>query len=319
MSRTQYEYYENWPPGLGNLQTHRPTGLGVLQTHRQPRPEDLQTPILRTSQAMAVICYLETGSIGIQTLSDDTLDGIIGFAFGDSILVRSELLRDPWLGTNKAARRSPVQISRLLGNVGKPGLTLLSTPSDLMIADRDPGAWRTSNYALFDGSFINCFSHTSMHLKMLDWSLPIIDDEALGQLTMEAHIVEAVVSVHDRGVWLGDIDILSALPNVEFVQSDCVSNHHDSSNVGGGGLESIHAIALDTWDEVLDCPQDGMVVIRSQGSWIARLAIIGMLAHNRKVLSKVSVCPENSSKGCWRCLSRLGNNARRPRLKVFIL
>lgn len=42
-------------------------------------------------QELATLCYLETGSHGVQTLPDSTLRQIIAFSVGDSIFVRSEV------------------------------------------------------------------------------------------------------------------------------------------------------------------------------------------------------------------------------------
>ncbi|KAI0452633.1 hypothetical protein F5B21DRAFT_506166 [Xylaria acuta] len=246
---------------------------------------DWAVPQLNRNQVVTALCYLETGCVGIQTMPDSTLNRIFGFAVDDSMLVKSELLRDPCLDTETAAGQVLSKFSRLLGNVGKPGLTLFSTPSDLMIADRDPGAWKMATFAQFDGRLIDCFQQTSIHLKMLEWTQPFHDDEAVGQLTVEAHLVEAVVSVHDRGVWLGDIDIPSSVSIAMAVPSDCTQSRHGSE--GTGAHDDGLAVALDTWDEVLDCPQDDLTIIRSQGNWIARLAIIGMLAHHKAVFVEI--------------------------------
>lgn len=45
----------------------------------------------RKLQELATLCYLETGSHGVQTLPDNTLSKIIAFSVGDSIFVRSEV------------------------------------------------------------------------------------------------------------------------------------------------------------------------------------------------------------------------------------
>ncbi|KAI1320519.1 hypothetical protein F5Y16DRAFT_417425 [Xylariaceae sp. FL0255] len=281
------------------------------QTCQSPENSKIwEIPMLTSTQVMTVLCYLETGCVGIQTLSESTLDKVIGFAVGDSILVRSELLNDPWPKTGAARSKSP--FSRLLGNVGKPGVTLLYTPSDLMCANRDPGAWRMANYAQFDGKFIDCFQQTSMHLKMLEWTQPVTDDETSGQLTVEVHFVEAVISVHDRGVWLGDIDILSALNRANVTQFNCLQTHH-KSEVVGHNADSI--IALDTWDEVLDCPQDGIGIVRARGNWVARLALVGMLSRRERVFLRVY--PEKSAEACWVCLLEVTTKSGGSRILII--
>lgn len=301
-------------------------------------------------QELATLCYLETGSHGVQTLPDSTLRAIIAFSVGDSIFVRSEvsplvmsylrtfrrqapnhqlranhiciqLVQDPWTGRQESQDSAHPGFTRLLGNIGKPGLTLLTTPSDLLVAERDPGTWKMANYAPFNGEFIDCFSRTSLHLTVLDWSLPVSDDKSYGQLTTEVHLAEAVVSVHDSGAWVGDVDLLTSLASVTRVRAECSRGHQlpvgDNEKLGAGSSSTSSAssscvVSLDSWDEVLDPPMNGVSFVRARGNWVARLAVIGILKSRRR---NTAVCPESSSEHCWQCLKVLSGDASR----IFIL
>lgn len=218
----------------------------------------------------------------------------------------SQLVQDPWTG-DKGTQDSIHGFTRLLGNIGRPGLTLLTSPSDLLIADRDPRTWKLANYAPFDGQIIDYFHRTSLHLTVLDWSLPVSDSNSYGQLTTEIHLAEAVVSVHDRGVWIGDIDLLSSLSSVKRVQSECSSSH---TPIDPRSSET-YMVSLDSWDEVLDPPTSGISFVRAHCNWVARLALVGML--NRR--KNTAVCPESSSSCCWQCLNTLTGDSS----KIFIL
>lgn len=198
-----------------------------------------------------------------------------------------------------------------------------------MVREVDPGSWRMATHAQFDGQLHDCFTHTSMHLNVLDWCLPLTSDDSYGQYTVEACIAEAVIRVHDRGEWVGDVDIFNALSQMKLRYSDwkCLQCH-TAESVPEGSMTS-----LDTWDEILDSPQNGLLVIRTRGNWMARLAVIGILhalakeketAHDRTHQS-VTLCPEKTdTEVCWQCLipKVCQVSQKGPRLRannVFIL
>lgn len=198
-----------------------------------------------------------------------------------------------------------------------------------MVREVDPGSWRMATHAQFDGQLHDCFTHTSMHLNVLDWCLPLTSDDSYGQYTVEACIAEAVIRVHDRGKWVGDVDIFNALSQMKLRYSDwkCLQCH-TAESVPEGSMTS-----LDTWDEILDSPQNGLLVIRTRGNWMARLAVIGILhalakeeevAHDRTHQS-VTLCPEKTdTEVCWQCLipKVCQTSQTGPRLRgndVFIL
>lgn len=164
-----------------------------------------------------------------------------------------------------------------------------------------------ANYAPFDGQLIDCFCRTSLHLTVLDWSLPVSDSSSYGQRTTEMHLAEAVVSVHDRGAWIGDIDLLSSLSSVRRVQSECSGSHA----LIDPRSSQTYMVSLDSWDEVLDPPTSGVSFVRAHGNWVARLALVGILNRRRNT----AVCPESSSSCCWQCLNAMTKDAS----KIFIL
>lgn len=165
-----------------------------------------------------------------------------------------------------------------------------------------------ANYAPFDGQFIDCFSRTSLHLTVLEWSLPVSDSNSYGQLTTEVHLAEAVVSVHNSGVWIGDINLLSSLSRVKRVLSECSRGHNLTIDPRSS---QTCMVSLDSWDEVLDPPTNGTSFVRAHGNWVARLALIGILDRRRNT----AVCPESSNSCCWQCLNTLTGSGSR----IFIL
>ncbi|KAK8131889.1 hypothetical protein PG999_000062 [Apiospora kogelbergensis] len=129
---------------------------------------------------------------------------IIGLSSGDSIFVRSAILRDPGAGCPN------YNFTRILGNMGKPGLSILTSPSNLMVRELNPAAWRVETTS-FDGTPLDHFARTSLHLNFTDWKAPLVESHSVGQRDADVNIIEAVVSVRDAGEWVADVDICRAL------------------------------------------------------------------------------------------------------------
>lgn len=148
----------------------------------------------------------------------------------------------------------------------------------------------------FDGSKLDCFGSTSLHLTFTDWSASMYSGGEIGQRDSEATHAEAVVSVRDSGLWVADINILAALrhPNVYRSSETCETCGHPQPTMPPAPVMSI-----ETWDQILDC-SEGILVTRATGNWVARLAIVSVLAnHCKPPLKRIVICPENV---CWECV-----------------
>lgn len=197
---------------------------------------------------------------------------------------------------------------RLLGNLGTSGFTLLTCPSKPMCRDIDEGSWRQST-TVFDGSAEDYFTRTSLHLTLTDWSAPLHQIEFVGRRHAGGTHREAVVSVRDAGRWVADIDPQTALEadNVEIRQyAPCSCEGKDEET--SGKLPVIDAQALQSWDQVMDCPE-GILVTQSHKNWMARLALVSVLAQHSNLThstQRIIVCP---SETCWKCVKTLHRNA----------
>ncbi|KAK8015783.1 serine threonine kinase [Apiospora marii] len=152
--------------------------------------------------AIALIGYFETGSNFIESMKGDY--NIIGLSGADSIFVRTAILHDPELSY------PDYSFTRILGNIGKPGLSILTSPSKLMVRKLDPAAWRIES-AAFNGAPLDSFAHTSLHLSLTEWEAPLVQFQSVGQRDADVNVIEAVVSVRDAGNWVADVDICRAL------------------------------------------------------------------------------------------------------------
>ena len=152
-------------------------------------------------ETFACITYFESDGLD---LAPSQFTNVMAISSPDSIYVSAWLVCDP-------AERQPANaICRLHGNVGKAGLILLVPPTDPQILDEGIDNWKIIDREdLFDGTKSDHFKDTSLHLRFTDWSLSVdVGEAGRGRRNAEASIVEALVSVHDRGKWIADLDIL---------------------------------------------------------------------------------------------------------------
>ncbi|KLP01194.1 Uncharacterized protein LW94_7945 [Fusarium fujikuroi] len=214
---------------------------------------------------------------------------IIGLSFQDSIIVPASLVHDP-------GEKVP-HLIRILGNIGRPGLTLLIAPANPMLAPLDEGTWRISNLNRFNGKTEDMLSTTSLHLSFTDWSQPLNSGGVSGSRDVQCSLMEAVISIKDSGQWVGDVDILKALQSdmIHLARLDPFCSH------ARGALPQNHMHSIECWNELRDCPEE-QSVIRASGNWVARLAAVSYLAQKMDTKdmrsSRIFICPDNV---CWAC------------------
>ncbi|KAL8392525.1 hypothetical protein RB595_002642 [Gaeumannomyces hyphopodioides] len=288
---------------------------------------EIMTTLCRLGYASKLISFFE---IGITLPSDTLRQGaeVIGIAIGDSIYMQTKLLSDPAGCTDL-----PYKFSRMLGNIGRPGLTILTTPTpaELQVRDFDPGLWQRVP-PRFNGEREDAFLRTSMHIGFTDWQALLFHTRSVGQHSSEVSRVEVVVSVRDAGEWVADVNPLLALGHSgtqqlpwKIVKGRAVHDYpqelhgdgkeHQKSagpNAPGGDATDGEAVvlsvfdrdeivAIESWDQILDLPE-GVLVIKSYGNWISRLAIMSVIAHHcKRRATSVYICPDDV---CWECVGR---------------
>lgn len=148
----------------------------------------------------ACIACLETGHLDLQPKE---LQSVMAITYKNSIYVSQKMLSDPITQLPQYATQ------RLVGNIGKPGLSLLVPPTEPRVQEPAYDTWNLVNHDSFDGKLEDNFAGTSLHLSFSDYSLPIGLGTS-GQRYQEAQFVEAIISVYDRGTWVADLDIIKA-------------------------------------------------------------------------------------------------------------
>jgi hypothetical protein len=296
-------------------------------------------------QALACIAMFDSGTYD---LDPEGLSKVFALSSGNSIYVAAPLLCDP--------HEIPLQreVRRVVGNIGRPGLAFLIPPTEPKIRTLNNESWMHINHAPFDGKVEDCFQQTTIHLGFTAYNLPLRDDsQGDNIIDRPASLVETIISVHDRGQWVADLDIISALehgrldenpengyglPTMGFlktrspdgslsvrlqhpVNGSCSFRKLQESEINPIRLDCtcqtvesnfkkrkhvprfdeifrsgrLHFISVDNWDEFLEVPSDGILVIRAHGNWLARLAFT-VLSVNRGV--RTIVLPNDV---CWAC------------------
>ncbi|KIW69719.1 hypothetical protein PV04_05579 [Phialophora macrospora] len=227
----------------------------TLAESEEVDPWNYRKPSL--SQTFACIVLFEAG----YHIAPSDCQDIIAVSFGNSIFVAAQLLSDP---TDLEACDG--QVRRLTGNVGMPGISMMVLP-------QSPLQIRTLGFDLhvvphltYDHERQNNFQGTSLHLSFTNWRRPF-DETNRRTIDERIFLVECVVSVHDRGKWVADLDVLALRDGEGILPWDlpCVC----------GGAGDGNTTSVDCWEEVLD-PPENIGIVRAHGNWAARLAVLAV-------------------------------------------
>ena len=237
-----------------------------LPNERMETPEELKVQLfqayepvdLNLATTFACIAFFESGNIN---LSNDGLDNVMAMSSGDSLFIANALLSDP-----ATVVRSNVR--RIRGNVGKAGIALLVPPQQVMTRKPEARDWNFLDYDTFDGVITDSFKATTLHMSFTDFILPI--DVGTRIRDVEVYFLETVISVHDKGEWIGDLDIIPIATNplLRVLPSGTTCKQHKAKNIN---IEDLELINVDSWKEFFDRPEEP-IVFRAKGNWMARLA-----------------------------------------------
>ena len=234
--------------------------------------------VMTRASAVACICMFESGELNLEP---EDLEDVIAVSSSNNIYASEVLFCDPYESPPAHAFR------HVVGNVGKPGVVLLLSPRNSIIRKSGYDSWNMVNHAPFDGRFEDNFASTSLHLCLTGYEQPVnINDH--GDRDSVVHFVEAAVSAHDRGLWHADLDLLR-LSRRNWSRSSAADCPHDEEQAADVSLVADFA-SIDNWYEVLDPPLNPAIV-RSQGNWIARLALSGIPSPENQKLTIITDRP----------------------------
>ncbi|KAJ5627388.1 hypothetical protein N7528_004815 [Penicillium herquei] len=259
-------------------------------------PVSIYPSLLPRESAFAAILQFESGHIDVDI---PDLAPVLAISSGNSLFIAEDLLHDPIPSPDTL----PCAISHVTGNVGKAGIALLVSPSEVKVREHDIERWRFVNHNPFSGQLTGgTFEGTSLHLSFTGWEGPV-SLHSSSYREMEAYFVEAIVSINDSGEWVGDLDILKGLKYLKKARTGLCS--HDRRFEAA----AVKMVSIDCWEEILD-PPDGFLVLRSTPSisheqgywqWMVRLAAV-CIASSRKY---ECICLPVDMDFCWTCV--IGN------------
>ncbi|KAI9705664.1 MAG: hypothetical protein M1820_005074 [Bogoriella megaspora] len=263
----------------------------VEDAYLRSKPEmiGLSSFMLDRAETFALLTSFETGS---SNPDPSTLSKVMAMSSGDSIFIATQLLADPAEGL--AFKTSSV--SRIRGNIGKPGVVMLVPPPELQVKSRNSADWTLINHAPFNNELVDSFQGTSLHLAFTEYSRAM-NTGTHGVKDAEIYFREAYVQVFFKGQWIGDIDIISSLESGS-VYHGCLGQKGSTCMHSAKNIRVFRLASVDNWDEFLDRPTDG-IIVRAKNNWMARLAATSLSTQRNDVpvLMKANECI------CWPCIS----------------
>jgi len=155
----------------------------------------------------------------------------------------------------------------------------------------------------FDGQLLDSFSNTSLHLSFTGASFGVNVGFSGGQ-DVQVYMLETLISIHDCGRWIADLDIMKIVDSVKVRRLSTCTSIKDNNLVRAqhnncGKLKSNYKIAcIDNWLTLIDKPEDHINIIRSHDNWQARLAAVALSV----ALGYESVILPSSV--CWGCFDK---------------
>ena len=240
------------------------------------------------ASTFACIAMLESGNIDLST---NGMESVMAMSSGDSLFIANALISDP-------AKQFESTVRRIRGNVGRPGVAFLVPPEEPQIRTTESRDWNYLNFDEFDGVLTDSFTATSLHMSFTDFVLPI-DTGSRGLRDVEIYFLETVISVHDKGQWMGDLDIIphrnSPLLRMISQHSPCV--HEEAKK----RIVVPELTSIDSWREFLDRSEEPSV-FRAKGNWMARLAatVISVKQGNLTLVFGDHICWHCGEEERWR-------------------
>lgn len=237
------------------------------------------------SHAQTMACILTFESGGLRCDPDD-LTSVLAISSRNSLFVFGALLSDP------AEVFDEPNIRHVVGNVGKPGISLLISPQKLLIKQCSHD-YRAVVHAGYDRQRLDNFAGSTLHLSFTKWTMPLNGGE-YGLIDQDIFLIEAVISVRDCGRWIADIDVIGARWEDFVLRVNC------KCNLRGQSFQGTYT-SIDSWEELLDPPLSPSIV-RAHGNWVARLAAICILKQ-KSMASRACVLKEDTE--CLTCFESL--------------
>lgn len=253
--------------------------------------------------SFACITMFESGRYNIVP---NDLENVMAMSSGDSLFIGDALLEDPFEDAHDT-------VQHVAGNIGRAGIAFLVPPVDLMIKKSSMLDWPQLNRSEFDGELKNCFESTSLHLSFTGANSPL-NVGFTGAQDSEVYILETLISVHEYGRWIADLNpLMISLSNRLGPGPSCINGTYKE---GGGPTSQI--MCIDNWLELIDAPEEQICLVRAHKNWQARLAATSL---SLQIGFETLVLPENLCWGCFETMVKelLSLSIRRSGAKKLIV
>ena len=254
----------------------------IVKLRKERVQKALKNDAMSRAQKFACIAMFESG---VHDLNPNELQPVIAMASANSIFVAAELLSDPsnfYSGGH--------EVRRIVGNIGRPGISMMVAPQQALRIRPLGNNFRVVQHAKHDLRREDNFQGTSLHLSFTDWKLTLNTGNR-GAIDEGVSLIESVVSIHDQGRWVADLDITAM--DVHIWDHECICGDR-------GDPESLTAV--DQWEELLDAP-DNLGIVRANKNWVARLAAAAVRWQQGMKRNTFVVRP--GSVICMKCLAAL--------------
>ena len=251
---------------------------------------------LNGTQVFACLVMFESG---VHNISPTQLSNVMAFSSENSIYVAAALMRDPYEFLQSSTSLENM-VYHIIGNIGRPGIAFLVPPVDPLIRVPEISDWPRMSHESFDGTLQDSFINTSLHISFTTASVPIAT-EFLGARDNELVLLETVVSVHDQGEWIADLDILGTMRQsaaLSLMPPSCSCQHATNSTY------DLSFTCIDDWFELLAPSDDLLCMVRAHKNWQARLAATALscMISTKATGHHTYVCPDTF---CWTCARAL--------------
>ncbi|KAG6990912.1 hypothetical protein G7Y79_00060g092160 [Physcia stellaris] len=257
-------------------------GLQRSTTTSRVAPPSLQSYRLDRACAFSCITMFESGHYDANPTE---LVNVMAMSSGDSLFVGAALLCDPSQDSYSG------DIKRIAGNIGRPGIAFLVPPVDPMMTEVSLSDWRQLGSVEFDGVPRDCFKSTSLHLSFTG-AFSEVNVGFSGSQDADVYMLETLVSVHDAGKWVADLNVLDTFrgENLGFI-SPCADQYHNAATMSPMEGQSTMT-SIQSWLELIDKLDKTICLVQAHGNWEARLAAssISVAKGHRTVIA-----PETSS------------------------
>ena len=199
---------------------------------------------------------------GLYDSDPEELGNVMAMSSGDSIYASVALLNDPSVDSHSQ------DIARIRGNIGRPGIAYLVPPRAPLIKRARIYEWPNISRENFDGQIKDSFHNTSLHLAFTG-AQSRVNLEFSGAQDDDVYMLETLISVHDEGRWIADLDPLRMFSSIDLWIIPACDDRHVHLDTA---YPHQRMTSIENWFEMIEPPESRYAIVQAHGNLEARLA-----------------------------------------------